>query len=175
MKSRSFAPAFAAVALAALTSLPAQAQTEIQWWHSMGGALGEWVNGLAKDFNDSQKDYKVVPTFKGSYPESLTAAIAAFRAGNAPHILQVFEVGTATMMASKGAIVPVNEVMKLGGVVRPQRLRAGRQRLLHGAQRPDAEPAVQQLDDRASLQQGRLQGRRPRPRTVRPRPGPSWC
>ncbi len=43
----------------------------------------------------------------------MTAAIAAFRAGNAPHILQVFEVGTATMMASKGAIVPVNEVMKL--------------------------------------------------------------
>jgi sn-glycerol 3-phosphate transport system substrate-binding protein len=104
--------------LAALTAiaLPAAAQTEIQWWHSMGGQLGEWVNGLAKGFNDSQKEYKVVPVFKGSYPESFAAAIAAFRAGNAPHILQVFEVGTATMMASKGAIVPVNEVMKLGGV-----------------------------------------------------------
>jgi sn-glycerol 3-phosphate transport system substrate-binding protein len=82
----------------------------------MGGALGEWVNDLAKDFNASQKDYKVVPTFKGSYDESMTAAIAAFRAGNAPHILQVFEVGTATMMASKGAIVPVGEVMKKAGV-----------------------------------------------------------
>jgi sn-glycerol 3-phosphate transport system substrate-binding protein len=104
--------------LAALTAiaLPASAQVEIQWWHSMGGALGEWVNGLAKGFNDSQQDYKVVPVFKGSYPESFAAAIAAFRAGNAPHILQVFEVGTATMMASKGAIVPVNEVKKLGGV-----------------------------------------------------------
>lgn len=94
----------------------ATAQTEIQWWHSMGGALGEWVNDLAKDFNASQKDYKIVPTFKGSYDESMTAAIAAFRAGNAPHILQVFEVGTATMMASKGAIVPVGEVMKSAGV-----------------------------------------------------------
>jgi sn-glycerol 3-phosphate transport system substrate-binding protein len=77
-----------------------------------GRRLGEWVNDLAKDFNASQKDYKVVPTFKGSYDESMTAAIAAFRAGNAPHILQVFEVGTATMMASKGAIVPVGQVMK---------------------------------------------------------------
>jgi sn-glycerol 3-phosphate transport system substrate-binding protein len=48
-----------------------------------------------------------VPTYKGSYAESMTAAIAAFRAGNAPHIVQVFEVGTATMMAAKGAIVPV--------------------------------------------------------------------
>ena len=106
----------AVTALAAALSFGAQAQTEIQWWHSMGGALGEWVNDLAKDFNGSQKDYKVVPTFKGSYDESMTAAIAAFRAGNAPHILQVFEVGTATMMASKQAIVPVGEVMKKAGV-----------------------------------------------------------
>jgi len=96
--------------------LAAQAQTEILWWHSMGGALGEWVTDLATEFNASQKDYKVTPVFKGSYPESFAAAIAAFRAGNAPNILQVFEVGTATMMASKGAIVPVNEVMKQGGV-----------------------------------------------------------
>ena len=109
--------ALGAVALAALLgAAPAQAQTEIQWWHSMGGALGEWVNDLAKEFNASQKDYKIVPTFKGNYDESMTAAIAAFRAGNAPHILQVFEVGTATMMASKGAIKPVAEVMKEAGV-----------------------------------------------------------
>jgi sn-glycerol 3-phosphate transport system substrate-binding protein len=104
-----------ALVLAAAVTLPAQAQTEIQWWHSMGGALGEWVNDLAKDFNASQKDYKIVPTFKGSYDESMTAAIAAFRAGNAPHILQVFEVGTATMMASKGAVVPVGKVMTDAG------------------------------------------------------------
>ena len=106
----------ATVALAAAFSVSAQAQTEVQWWHSMGGALGEWVNDLAKDYNASQKDYKIVPTFKGSYDESMTAAIAAFRSGNAPHILQVFEVGTATMMASKGAIVPVGKIMADAGV-----------------------------------------------------------
>ena len=107
---------FALAALAgALVTSQAQAQVEIQWWHAMGGALGEWVNDLAKDFNASQKDYKIVPTFKGTYDESMTAAIAAYRAGNAPHILQVFEVGTATMMASKGAIVPVGKVMSEGG------------------------------------------------------------
>ncbi len=93
----------------------AQAQTEIQWWHSMTAVNGEWINDLAKDFNASQKDYKIVPTFKGSYDESMTAAVAAFRAGNAPHILQVFEVGTATMMASKNAIVPVGKVMADAG------------------------------------------------------------
>ena len=90
----------------------AQAQTEIQWWHSMGGALGDKLNELASGFNASQKEYKIVPVFKGTYPESMTAAIAAFRAGGGPHILQVFEVGTATMMAAKGAIVPVAKVMK---------------------------------------------------------------
>ena len=77
----------------------------------MGGQLGDWVNDLAKGFNESQKEYKVVPTFKGSYPETLTAGIAAFRSGNRPDILQVFEVGTATMMASKGAIMPVYKLM----------------------------------------------------------------
>ena len=97
-------------------ALPVQAQTEVVWWHSMGGALGEWVNDLAKDYNASQSTYKIVPVFKGTYDESMTAAIAAFRAGNAPHILQVFEVGTATMMASKGAIVPVTKVMKDAGL-----------------------------------------------------------
>src|SRR5213075_3411828 len=108
MKAKTLALSFAML-VAASTS--AQAQTEIQWWHSMTAVNGEWVNDLARDFNASQKDYRIVPTFKGSYDESMTAAIAAFRAGNAPHILQVFEVGTATMMASKGAVVPVAKLM----------------------------------------------------------------
>jgi sn-glycerol 3-phosphate transport system substrate-binding protein len=101
----------ALAAMLAAWAIPAAAQTEIQWWHSMGGALGEKLNDLANKFNASQKDYKVVAVYKGQYPESMTAAIAAFRAGNAPHLLQVFEVGTATMMAAKGAIVPVAKVM----------------------------------------------------------------
>ncbi len=103
---------FAAVlASAGLFAASAHAQTEIQWWHSMGGALGEKLNEVAGKFNASQKEYKVNAVFKGTYPESMTAAIAAFRAGGAPHILQVFEVGTATMMGAKGAIVPVAKVM----------------------------------------------------------------
>ncbi len=79
-----FMPLAGAMTLAAAFATPAHAQTEIQWWHSMGGALGEWVNDLAKDFNATQTQYKVVPTFKGSYDESMTAAIAAFRAGERP-------------------------------------------------------------------------------------------
>ena len=101
----------ALLAAAGAFAAPAQAQTEIQWWHSMQGALGEALNGLADQFNAEQKEYKIVTSFKGQYPESMTAAIAAFRAGQAPHLLQVFEVGTATMMAAKGAIYPVHQLM----------------------------------------------------------------
>ncbi|HSI02120.1 MAG TPA: extracellular solute-binding protein, partial [Reyranella sp.] len=103
-------------AVAALASAHgAAAQTEIQWWHAMPGVLGERVNALADQFNNSQKDYKVNAVFKGSYTEALTAAIAAYRAKQAPHIVQVFEVGTASMMAAKGAVYPVYQVMADAG------------------------------------------------------------
>lgn len=88
------------------------APIEIQWWHAMGGALGEKLVAVAEGFNKSQNEYKVVPVFKGSYPEAMTGAIAAFRAKQQPDIVQVFEVGTATMMAAKGAIYPVYQLMK---------------------------------------------------------------
>jgi sn-glycerol 3-phosphate transport system substrate-binding protein len=103
---------FAATALAAT---PALAQTEIQWWHAMTGANNDVVNRLAEEFNASQKDYKVVAAYKGSYADTMQAGIAAFRAGNAPHILQVFEVGTASMMSAAKAIKPVAELMKEAG------------------------------------------------------------
>jgi sn-glycerol 3-phosphate transport system substrate-binding protein len=91
------------------------AQTEIQWWHSMTGALSDRVNDIANKFNASQTEFKVVPVYKGGYAESMSAAIAAYRAKNPPHIAQVFEVGTATMMAAREAIKPVYQVMAESG------------------------------------------------------------
>jgi sn-glycerol 3-phosphate transport system substrate-binding protein len=88
---------------------------ELQWWHAMTAINLERVNKLAADFNALQTDYKVTPVYKGSYPETMTAAIAAFRAGSPPHIVQVFEVGTATMMAAKGAVKPVYQLMAGAG------------------------------------------------------------
>ncbi len=93
----------------------AQAVVEIQWWHSMSGKLGDKVNEIAQKFNASQSDYKVTPVYKGQYDESMAAAIAAYRAGNPPQIVQIFEVGTATMMAAKGAIKPVYQLMAEAG------------------------------------------------------------
>jgi sn-glycerol 3-phosphate transport system substrate-binding protein len=108
--SRILLSSVAAAAVLASTA-QASAQTEIQWWHAMGGNLGEVVNQLADGFNKSQTQFKVNPVYKGSYTETLTAAIAAFRAKQAPHIVQVFEVGTANMMAAKGAVYPVYQLM----------------------------------------------------------------
>lgn len=88
------------------------AATQIEWWHAMGGANGEKLNEIVKEFNDSQSQYKVDPVFKGNYSETMTSAIAAFRAHKQPAIVQVFEVGTASMMAAKGAIYPVYKLMK---------------------------------------------------------------
>ena len=105
--------AFAA-ALASATA-PAAAQVELQWWHAMTGANNDVIVKLAEDFNAAQKDYKVMPVYKGSYADTMNAGIAAFRAGGAPHIMQVFEVGTATMMSAGGAVKPVHVLMKEAG------------------------------------------------------------
>jgi sn-glycerol 3-phosphate transport system substrate-binding protein len=114
MKIQAFAVA-AGLGAALLSSTSAFAATEIAWWHAMGGELGQKLEQIVKGFNDSQSDYKVVPTYKGSYPETMTAAIAAFRAKQQPAIVQVFEVGTGTMMSAKGAVYPVYQLMKDAG------------------------------------------------------------
>jgi len=115
MALRHFGAAAAFALTVGMTASPALAVTEIQWWHAMTGANNDVIVKLASDFNASQTDYKVIPTYKGNYPDTMNAGIAAFRAGNAPHIMQVFEVGTATMMAATGAVKPVYKLMADAG------------------------------------------------------------
>lgn len=91
---------------------PARAVTEIMWWHAMSGQLGKQVEKLAAEFNASQSDYRVVPSYKGNYTETVTAAIFAFRSRSQPAIVQVNEIATATVTAAKGAIYPVFELMR---------------------------------------------------------------
>jgi sn-glycerol 3-phosphate transport system substrate-binding protein len=91
---------------------PAHAATEIAWWHAMSGELGKQVEKLAADFNASQSEYRIVQSYKGNYTETVTASIFAFRSRSQPAIVQVNEIATATMMAAKGAIYPVFELMR---------------------------------------------------------------
>jgi sn-glycerol 3-phosphate transport system substrate-binding protein len=103
---------FAAAAVAIGVASPAWAVTEINWWHAMSGELGKQVEKLAADFNASQSRYRVVASYKGNYTETVTAAIFAFRSRSQPAIVQVSEIATATMIAAKGAIFPVFELMR---------------------------------------------------------------
>ncbi|HWX04590.1 MAG TPA: sn-glycerol-3-phosphate ABC transporter substrate-binding protein UgpB [Bradyrhizobium sp.] len=102
----------AALVLALCFASPAHAVTEIMWWHAMSGELGRQLEKLAADFNASQSEYRIVPSYKGNYTETVTAAIFAFRSRSQPAIVQVSEIATATMMAAKGAIYPVFELMR---------------------------------------------------------------
>lgn len=108
----------AATAIGALSLSAAKAATEVNFWHAMGGQLGEITDKFAADFNARQDACTVNSIYKGNYTETMTSAIAAFRAREQPHIVQVFEVGTATMMAAegKGAVVPVWKLMKDAGI-----------------------------------------------------------
>ena len=90
----------------------ARAATDIAWWHAMSGELGRRLEQLAADFNASQSEFRVVPIYKGNYTETVTAAIFAFRSSSQPAIVQVNEIATATMMAAKGAVYPVFELMR---------------------------------------------------------------
>lgn len=105
-----------AATLTLISANPSFSATQITWWHAMTGANSEVVEKITKDFNASQSEYEVVPVFKGTYPEALNAGIAAFRAKQAPDILQVFDVGTGVMMAAEGAVKPVAEVLEGAGM-----------------------------------------------------------
>lgn len=112
----------AALAAPILAASPAaSATTDIQFWHAMAGEMGQRVEKIAADFNASQAEFHVSAVYKGTYPEVMTGAIAAFRAKQPPHIVQVFEVGTATMMSASGAIYPVYQLMKDRGVTFDQK------------------------------------------------------
>lgn len=113
--SRFMLRALSAGIAAATLSVSAHAATEISWWHSMGGELGERLSALAEDFNASQDEYRVTPSYRGEYEQTMVNTIAAFRAGEQPHIVQIYEVGTGTMMAAQGAIYPVYELMEEHG------------------------------------------------------------
>ena len=105
---------------AALAAVPAVGRaaekTKIVWWHAMTAALGDEVNRIVDAFNQGQDTVELTAIYKGSYADVLTATIAAFRAGQAPHLVQIFEVGTGSMLAAGKATKQVWELSKQTGV-----------------------------------------------------------
>jgi sn-glycerol 3-phosphate transport system substrate-binding protein len=105
-----------AAALALVRPAAAATPTRVLFWHAMNGALGDALNRLITSFNQSQGAVEVVGVFKGGYPETLTAAIAAWRAGQAPHLVQVFDVGTGSMVAAGPAVKELWQLVEETGV-----------------------------------------------------------
>jgi sn-glycerol 3-phosphate transport system substrate-binding protein len=108
-------PLLFAVALLLCGAARAHAVTDLQFWFGVSGANAEVIHALARDFNAMHGDYRIVPVFKGTYPETLQAGIEAYRMGDPPHIIQVFDVGTGVMMNDERMFVPVAEVMEKAG------------------------------------------------------------
>ena len=115
MNRRTLLTGAAALALTPALQSKAQTKTRVVFWHAMTAALADEVNRLATAFNASQTQFEVQPVFKGSYPDTLTAAIAAFRAGQAPNLVQVFDVGTGTMLAAGAAVKPAWQLIQETG------------------------------------------------------------
>jgi sn-glycerol 3-phosphate transport system substrate-binding protein len=117
MKRRTLLAATAAAPFAAIDRAKAQpGKIPVVWWHAMTGANADETNRLARAFNDSQSEAEVQPVYKGGYADTLTAAIAAWRADQAPHLVQIFEVGTGSMLAAGPATKQVWQLSKETGV-----------------------------------------------------------
>ena len=117
MKRRTLIAGAAALGLHSGVRAQAQAgRARVVFWHAMNGALNDEVNRICAAFNAAQTDAEVVPVFKGTYPETLTAAIAAWRAGQAPHLVQMYEVGTGSMLAAGPAVKQTWQLIGESGV-----------------------------------------------------------
>lgn len=108
--SRSIAAALLIAALA-LLGTPALARTEIVFWHAMDGQAGEATNELVERFNRSQDEFEVKAVFKGDYATVMKDVEAAYRQHHAPHLVQVYEVGTQSMLHSH-AIIPMERILR---------------------------------------------------------------
>ncbi|WP_425419495.1 extracellular solute-binding protein [Oricola indica] len=89
--------------------------TDITWWHGMGGKNQEVINQIAEKFNAAQDACSLTPVSKGTYEEALAAGIAAFRSGEQPNILQVFDAGAATIINANGAAIPAEDLITQAG------------------------------------------------------------
>src|SRR3990167_6862262 len=103
-----------------LSANPSAKPTEIVFWHSLSGQLGNKLNDVVGEFNHSQTKYLIKPVYKGDYISSLTSFAAAFQAKKSPALVQVFEVGTASMLTPSGVIKPAEELLREHGKLLPK-------------------------------------------------------
>lgn len=107
---------FAMAAIAAIAAQAAHAETTaITWWHGMGGANEQVINQIAEKYNAAQQACAITPVSKGTYEEALASGIAAFRSGEQPNVIQIFDAGAATIMNAPGATIPAEDLLAQNG------------------------------------------------------------
>ncbi len=99
------------LALVAFSGLVlAQEKTQITFWHAFGGGRQLFVERMVEDYNYTHPLVNVTVEFKGSYRDTLNAAILAAQQGNAPNIVQIFEIGTQLALDS-GIFMPIQDLV----------------------------------------------------------------
>jgi len=108
------AAAVGAASLALMTTGAFADKTRFDFWFGNSGDIAKVVQKVCDNFNASQTDYEIICTSQGSYDAALQNTIAAYRANKQPTIVQVFDIGTLTMLLSD-AFVPANKLMADNG------------------------------------------------------------
>ena len=106
---------FALSLFLSLSVTPTYAEIKIKFWHAMSGKRIDLLKGMAEEFNKTHSGITVEAQYVGSYNETLNKTIAAVKAGNAPHVFQLYEVGTRGMIDG-GMILPIGDLAKPGEV-----------------------------------------------------------
>ena len=90
----------------------AAAQTNIEFWYAFSDApRSGWIEDRIAEWNEmnAESGFQVVGERKGSYRETLDAAVLAARQGSAPHLVQLFEVGSQ-LAVDTGIFEPIGNV-----------------------------------------------------------------
>jgi len=85
--------------------------TTIEFWHAMSGDRMRIIEEMVKDFEALHPNIKVNAQFTGSYDDTLNKLISSSKVGMAPHIVQIYEIGTRLMIDS-GLIIPAQDMLE---------------------------------------------------------------
>jgi ABC-type glycerol-3-phosphate transport system substrate-binding protein len=92
--------------------LPALAQVEVPFWHSMDGPAGRLLAAFAQEFAAKDGRYRVLPQYVGEYRDGETKLVAALRSGTAPVLFQA-EISFFPRLVAEGRALALDPYLNL--------------------------------------------------------------
>ncbi len=92
--------------------LPALAQVEVPFWHSMDGPAGRLLAAFAQEFAAKDSRYRVLPQYVGEYRDGETKLVAALRTGAAPVLFQA-EISFFPRLVAEGRALALDPYLNL--------------------------------------------------------------